>query len=101
MSDQESNSELARLHAIVEGRVQGVGFRYFVQESANVLGLSGWVRNRWEGSVELTAEGERAALERLLAAVRRGPRSSFVSEVRADWQAATGEFRGFNVRMTE
>jgi acylphosphatase len=43
---------LSRLHARVEGRVQGVGFRYFVLETAQELGLSGWVRNRWDESVE-------------------------------------------------
>jgi len=96
---QKGNEEI-RLHAIVEGRVQGVGFRYFVEENALSLGLKGWVRNRWEGTVELTAEGERQSLEKLLAVVRRGPRSSYVGNVRSDWLPATGEFRDFRIRMT-
>ena len=96
---QKENEEI-RLYAVVEGRVQGVGFRYFVEENALSLGLQGWVRNRWEGTVEFTAEGERQSLEKLLAFVRRGPRSSYVSHVRADWLPATGEFRDFRIRMT-
>ncbi len=93
-------SEKVRLHARVEGRVQGVGFRFFVQQTAQSLGVTGWVRNRWDRSVEVVAEGERAALERLLAALRRGPRASFVSDVKAEWGEASGEFRGFGVRRT-
>ena len=99
MSETPSKN-LSRLHARVEGRVQGVGFRYFVQESATVLGVSGWVRNRWDESVEVMAEGERAVLERLLDALRRGPRMSFVSNVQVEWAEGTGEWRGFNVRAT-
>ncbi len=90
----------ARLHATVEGRVQGVGFRAFVEQSAEALELKGWVRNRWDGSVEVTAEGERPDLEKLLLALRRGPRASGVAEVRFEWQPATGEFTYFSVRMT-
>jgi acylphosphatase len=88
----------SRLHAIVEGRVQGVGFRAFVIDRATGLGLAGWVRNRWDGTVELVAEGERAALEKLLSAVRRGPPAAFVSGVRTEWGDASGEFTRFSAR---
>ncbi|TMG57453.1 MAG: acylphosphatase, partial [Chloroflexi bacterium] len=57
--------EVERLHAVVRGDVQGVGFRYYVQRKARQLGLPGWVRNNDDGSVELVAEGERDALEQL------------------------------------
>ena len=80
--------------------MQGVGFRAFVEQSAEVLDLKGWVRNRWDGSVEVLAEGERQDLEKLLAALRRGPRASGVAEVLFEWQPATGEFTYFSVRMT-
>jgi len=90
----------ARLHAIIEGRVQGVGFRYFVQDTALELGLKGWVRNRWDGSVEVVAEGERARLEKLLSALRRGPRSAHVTNVNHEWQSPTDEFRSFSIRPT-
>ncbi len=97
---QTQDEERKRLHAIVEGRVQGVGFRYFVFDQAYGLGLTGWVRNRWDGSVEVTAEGKVAILNKLLAALYRGPRGSFVTGVNAMWQAATGEFSEFRVRQT-
>jgi acylphosphatase len=90
--------ETTRLHAEVYGDVQGVGFRAFVYRRALALGLTGWVRNRFDGSVELTAEGGRAALEALLAEVNRGPSSAVVERVDSDWQPATGEFRFFGVR---
>jgi acylphosphatase len=60
-------------HVLVTGRVQGVGFRWFVRERADALGLAGWVKNRSDGSVELLVSGDAAASEQFLAAVRRGP----------------------------
>jgi acylphosphatase len=92
--------ELLRLHAIVEGRVQGVGFRYFVQEQAVALNLAGWVRNRWDGTVEVIAEGDKLTLDKFLSALQRGPRASYVSNVRTDWQPGAGEFSSFQIRMT-
>jgi acylphosphatase len=90
----------ARLHAIVEGRVQGVGFRYYVLDNAVKLGISGWVRNRYVESVEVMAEGPRDDLERLLSIIWKGPRSSFVTSVKQEWQEPTGEFSRFSVRST-
>jgi acylphosphatase len=95
-----SESEQARLHAIVEGHVQGVGFRAFVLDRALELGLTGWVRNRWDGTVEVMAEGSKSELEKLLAALRRGPRSYTTSGVRPEWLDITQEFTRFQVRMT-
>jgi acylphosphatase len=60
-------------HLRITGRVQGVGFRWFVRERADALGLAGWVKNRSDGSVELLVSGDAAASEQFLAAVRRGP----------------------------
>ncbi len=96
-----TETNLARLHAIVEGRVQGVGFRYFVLEVAELLGIYGWVRNRWDDTVEVLAEGERSALEKLQDALGRGPRGAFVTSVKADWEKPTGEFQNFRVAVTE
>jgi acylphosphatase len=89
-----------RLHARVEGRVQGVGFRYFVQETAIALGVVGWVRNRWDRTVEVVAEGDRQSLEKLLSALQRGPRSSHVTQVKSIWQPGTSEYKNFKIRMT-
>ncbi len=93
-------SELSRLHARVEGRVQGVGFRYFVLENANRLGSTGWVRNRRDGSVEVLAEGPRADLETLLAALQRGPHPHTTRSVQPQWEQASGEFTRFRIRLT-
>ncbi len=95
-----SETENVRLHATVEGRVQGVGFRMFVLDNATSLDLTGWVRNRWDGNVEVCAEGDRESLDRLLGVLRRGPRAGFVSNVKLDWQPATGEYKRFEVHRT-
>lgn len=89
-----------RLHAIVEGTVQGVGFRMFVVRLATELGIYGWVRNTWDGNVEVVAEGEENKLNRLLAGLRVGPRAAFVTNVRIEWLPASGEFRDFRIRYT-
>jgi len=89
-----------RLHARVIGRVQGVGFRYYVLTAATELGLTGWVRNRRDGSVEVLAEGDMDHLKNLAGALERGSRSSAVKEVRTNLQSANGEFGSFLVRST-
>jgi acylphosphatase len=92
--------EVFRLHAVVEGRVQGVGFRAFTQRNAVLLGLTGWVRNRWDGTVEVVAEGPRPDLERFLRAIQHGPHVGTSREVKCDWQVATAEFSSFSIKMT-
>jgi acylphosphatase len=72
---------VAPLHLRVTGRVQGVGFRWYIRAEAERLGLAGWVRNRPDGSVELAADGPRHARDALLAAVQRGPPSAVVDRV--------------------
>ncbi|MCD6554143.1 MAG: acylphosphatase [Anaerolineae bacterium] len=90
--------EQVRLHAVVHGRVQGVNFRYYTALEARRLGVVGYVRNRWDGTVEVVAEGERSLVEQLLAFLHRGPRWARVERVDVQWQAPTGEFRRFEVR---
>jgi acylphosphatase len=92
-----NQNETARVHVWVNGRVQGVGFRAFVQHTAAQLGLTGWVRNVGEDQVETVAEGSRAVLERFAGEVKSGPPASFVSEARQEWEPATGEFQHFEV----
>jgi len=87
-----------RLEAVVHGRVQGVGFRFFVVRRAQQLGLNGWVANEQSGRVRCMAEGRRAELESLLDALREGPPGAGVERVDAAWSTATGEFTGFDVR---
>jgi len=88
-----------RLHAVVEGHVQGVGFRYFVLKNAQALGLTGWVRNTFRQQVEVLAEGSRPTLKKLVTVLREGPVSAVVTQVKADWFEATGEFSDFTVRF--
>lgn len=87
-----------RLHAVVRGRVQGVGFRYTTLRRALSLGLVGWVANRHDGSVEVVAEGERAALDTFLEFLHIGPPAAEVREVDLQWTTASGEFKTFGVR---
>lgn len=96
-----TESKKARLHAFVAGRVQGVGFRYFVMTTAGDLGLIGWVRNRREGTVEVIAEGRQVDLEVLLNKLHRGPSSAQVQDVNHSWQEYEGEFTGFKVKQTQ
>ncbi|HXF66610.1 MAG TPA: acylphosphatase [Burkholderiales bacterium] len=83
-------------HLLITGRVQGVGFRFFVERKARALGLCGWVRNRHDGSVEAVVQGAPEAVEAMVAAVRRGPPGAAVSGVRES--EAEGEFSGFEIR---
>jgi acylphosphatase len=91
------DSDHVQLRAVVRGRVQGVGFRYFVLDRVGGTGLRGWVRNRGDGGVEVVAEGQRPLLERLLDELRRGPRSALVTSVEADWGPAQGDLPAFRV----
>jgi len=86
-----------RLHAVIDGDVQGVGFRYFVMRHAQARGLRGWVRNRSDGGVELVAEGARSDLDELLEAARQGPRHARVLSVDARWSEAKGGLEPFDL----
>lgn len=94
------DSEHKRIQATVHGLVQGVGFRYFVLDNAKRLNITGWTRNRFNRTVEVVAEGEVENLLQFLQVLGKGPRSSKVSNVDHEWQAATGEFDRFRIRMT-
>ena len=87
-----------RLHARVYGRVQGVNFRYNTQMEASRRDLTGWVANRFDGTVEVVAEGDKAALDRFLNFLHRGAPSARVDRVQAEWSADIGEFKRFRVR---
>jgi acylphosphatase len=99
--NEQYQAETACLHAIVDGSVQGVGFRMFVQEHAQSMGLTGWVRNKFDGRVEVMAEGPRYKLEQLVEKLRLGPRSAYVTELQNEWFPANREFVRFEVRRTE
>lgn len=69
------------LHFLIQGRVQGVGFRWFVHREATELGLRGWVRNTEDGDVEVVSAGDAEDLAELRASLKRGPRGSRVDRV--------------------
>ena len=91
--------DVVRLHAIIRGFVQGVSFRYYTYRQAQTLGLHGYVRNRWDSSVEVVAEGERQAVEKLLSWLHRGPPAAEVESVDHEWQEAKGDSGQFEVRL--
>jgi len=93
-----STPSIARLEAGVAGRVQGVGFRYFVVREAMALGLDGWVANAPDGSVRCVAEGPSDRLETLLDRLREGPAAAIVEHVSEVWMPATGTLGPFGVR---
>jgi len=88
-----------RLHAVVRGRVQLVGFRYFVVDRARALGLAGWVRNGDDGeTVEVAAEGPEERLRQLEASLRQGPRSARVETVEVRWSDELEGHQAFQMR---
>ena len=88
---------IARLY-LVSGRVQGVGFRFFVNRAAAIEGLHGWVANLPDGRVEIRAEGESESLERFERQIRQGPPSARVEDLDTTVVASTGHDSGFSIR---
>ncbi|MDY0908901.1 acylphosphatase [Microbacterium sp. CFBP9034] len=91
---------MKRVHVMVRGEVQGVGYRYTLRMVAREAGVSGWVRNRREGSVEAELEGTPAQVDEVLAWMAEGPPGSRVAEATVTDAAPAGE-AGFEVRATE
>ncbi len=84
-----------RVEALVSGRVQGVGYRYYAAHVAQELGVVGTVRNTQDGGVQAVAEAEEASLHEFLKSLRHGPHAAEVTEVATAWGEPTGEFSGF------
>jgi acylphosphatase len=91
-------SDHARARLTARGRVQGVYYRASTLHEAQNLGLTGWVRNSPDGSVEVMAEGEKKKIEDLIAWCRRGPRGARVESVGIEWLPWKGEFQDFRVK---
>ena len=87
----------ARIEVVVRGRVQGVGYRFYACREAEVLHLTGTVRNQYDGSVQVVAEGPTAALHALLATPKIGPRFGHVAAMEVNWLPYSGEFHNFAV----
>ena len=89
---------ITRLHAVFSGRVQGVGFRFTAERMARRFPVAGYVRNLTDGKVEMTAEGEKSALEEFLAALREAFGEN-IRDVKAEWSRATGEYEKFSIKF--
>ena len=92
-----AKKSIVRLHATIFGRVQGVSFRFYTRDTADELDLTGWVTNRYDGSVEVVAKGSRSALDQLLNFLHQGPAMARVDQVQYEFCPATGEFKRFTV----
>jgi acylphosphatase len=88
---------LKQLQLVVRGRVQGVYFRASTQREARRLGLSGWVKNRTDGTLEILAEGEETAIRELFGWAQKGPSAARVERVDSRWRSFTGEFADFRI----
>ncbi len=86
-----------RIRIVIEGYVQGVGFRWFTVRTARRLGINGWVRNNPDGTVEAVAEGDADSIREFIGALRQGPMSAVVKDVRWEDDEPTGEFTSFDV----
>jgi len=99
MAEKDEMADVAHLSATVYGRVQGVYFRYFIQNVARRLGLKGYVRNIASGdAVEVQAEGEKQQLDKLLEQLKVGPPRARVERVEVKWADYSGQFDDFSVR---
>ncbi|QQR90426.1 MAG: acylphosphatase [Myxococcales bacterium] len=86
-----------RLQLVVRGRVQGVFFRASARREAKQLGLTGWVKNRPDGSLEALVEGEEGCVKEFLAWAQEGPTTSRVDAIETKWRGFTGEFPDFRI----
>ncbi len=90
--------EIARLHIVIEGRVQGVFFRASTIEKSSKLGLTGWVKNCSDGRVEAVFEGETDKIEQVVEWCKKGPPGAVVRNVETIWEQATGDYDSFTIK---
>jgi acylphosphatase len=93
----QSDKAIQARRFLVRGRVQGVGFRWFVEREAHVLGVAGWVRNNHDGSVEVLAQGTRDQLSGLHSRLREGPRAARVDSVEVSEATPVGDMSSFRI----
>lgn len=95
-----NSGEAASVHVLVRGRVQGIGYRWFAQQEARRLGVTGGVRNMRDGNVEVVAEGSKDVLKQLVEVLREGPFGADVAEVEEAWTYPSGAHGNFEIWPT-
>lgn len=88
---------MVRYHLTARGRVQGVGFRYYVQQNAFLYGIRGWVKNKLDGTVEIDVEGRKKNMEQFIRSVRKGPRYSLVEQIEEKKMAEIKNYGTFSI----
>ncbi len=96
MEDQRV-AKNTRAHVFIAGRVQGVSFRWYTQRQAQQLGLTGWVRNLWDGRVEAIFEGPEAIVRQAVGWCRHGDPPARVDDIEVTYEDPTGEFKSFRI----
>lgn len=95
-------AKVVQVHILISGRVQGIGFRWWIQRKAQGLQLTGWVKNIEDGRVEVVAEGSEGKLTELIGLIKKkgGPMSASVDTLETEWNEADSDFQGFEIRRS-
>ncbi|MCD6467633.1 MAG: acylphosphatase [Methanomicrobia archaeon] len=88
---------MKQVHIFVSGRVQGVFYRANTRKKAKELGIRGWVRNLYDGRVEITAEGKEKDLKKFIEWCKKGPELAFVENIKVEWKDYKGNYKDFSV----
>lgn len=88
---------MKRVHLIISGFVQGIGYRAWIKREATKLGITGWVKNREDGEVEAICEGKPESIEALINLAKQGPLLSQINQVEVKWEASRGEYASFEI----
>ena len=85
--------------ALIHGRVQGVGYRFFAERVATQLDITGYAKNLWNGDVEVVAQGDKTSLETYLTKLREGPRMAKVTDIDVEWQSVSEQYPNFDIQF--
>lgn len=89
----------ARAHIFIEGKVQGVGFRNFIQRKAQTMDVRGWVKNLSDGRVEAVFEGEKMDIDQMIEACMEGPPAANIHNLEEDWEESAADIEGFDIKL--
>ncbi|GAG72405.1 unnamed protein product [marine sediment metagenome] len=98
INNMDKDEKKVRAHLLISGSVQGVAFRCYTEDIAQSLEIKGWVRNCWDGKVEIVIEGEGEKVKELVDWCYHGPGNAIVENVDIKWEKYRGEFSTFGIR---